>query len=55
MPQWFQSQISIGTSFEYCNTRLKELKNQFVVIHQEIIIPAVNSQSFMKMGGRNER
>ncbi len=54
MPLWFQSQMADGQSFEYCNDRLRVLKNQFVVIHQEIIVPAINSQTFMKMRGQDE-
>ena len=55
MPQWFQFQMAIGNSFESCNTRLRELKNQFVVIHQNIIEPSDNSLLLAKMRGRDER
>ena len=55
MPQWFQSQMAIGNSFENCNTRLRELKNQFVVIYQNIIASSDNSLLLSKVRGRDER
>lgn len=54
MPKWFQKEMSKGKSLQECNKYLVQLRNQFIIIHKELMQAPFKYVSIPK-GVNNER